>query len=72
MSRISNSQTLTILIERQPNGEYAAIDEANNDLGGPVGYGKTRRAAIDDLIEQMDKRGLIEDHPAVTDTHHGS
>jgi hypothetical protein len=60
---MSNSQTLTILIERQPNGEYTAIDEANHDLGGPVGYGKTKRAAIDDLIEQMDERGLIEDHP---------
>jgi hypothetical protein len=64
MSGISNSQTLTILIERQLDGEYAAIDEANDDLGWPVGHGKTRRAAIDDLIEQMDERGLIEDHPA--------
>jgi len=64
MSGIGNSQTLTILIERQPNGEYAAIDKAKHDLGLPVGYGKTRRAAIDDLIEQMDERGLIEDHPA--------
>ena len=63
MSGIGNSQTLTIRIERQPNGEYAAIDEANNDLGWPVGHGKTKRAAIDDLIEQMDERGLIEDHP---------
>ena len=63
MSGIANPQTLTILIERQPDGEYAAIDEANNDLGWPVGYGKTRRAAIDDLIAQMDERGLIEDHP---------
>jgi len=61
---ISNSQTLAILIERQPNGEFAAIDEANNDLGWPVGYDKTKCAAIDDLIEQMDERGLIEDHPA--------
>src|SRR5215472_15607934 len=59
MSGTSNSLTLTILIERQPDGEYAAIDEANNDLGWPVGYGETRRAAIDDLIEQMDERGLI-------------
>src|SRR5262249_13383193 len=50
---MSNSQTLTILIERQPDGEYAAIDEANHDLGWPVGYGKTKRAAIEDLIEQM-------------------
>ena len=33
MSGISNSQTLTILIERQPDGEYAAIDEVNHDLG---------------------------------------
>ena len=41
MSGIGNSQTLTILIERQPDGEYAAIDEANHDLGCPVGYGKT-------------------------------
>ena len=64
MSGISNSQTLTILIERQPDGQYAAIDVANHDLGSPVGYGKTRRAAIDDLIQQMDERGLIEDHPA--------
>jgi hypothetical protein len=64
MSGFTNSQTLSILIERQPNGEYAAIDEANNDLGWPVGYGKTKRAAIDDLIERMDERGLIEDHPA--------
>jgi hypothetical protein len=40
MNGISNSQTLTILIERQPNGEYAAIDEANNDLGWPVGYAR--------------------------------
>jgi hypothetical protein len=64
MSGMSNSQTLTILIERQPDGEYAAIDEANHDLGWPVGYGKTKRAAIEDLIEQMDERGLIEDHPA--------
>jgi hypothetical protein len=46
----------TILIERHPDGEYAAIDEANNDLGWPVGYGKTKRAAIDDLIAQMDER----------------
>ena len=58
MSGTSNSRTLTI---RHPNGEYTAIDEANNDLGWPVGYGKTRRAAIDDLIAQMDERGLIED-----------
>jgi hypothetical protein len=63
MSVISNSQPLTILIERQPDGEYVAIDEANHDLGWPVGCGKTKRAAIDDLIEQMDERGLIEDHP---------
>ena len=61
MSDISNSQTLTILIERQPDGEYAAIDEANHDLGWPVGYGKTRRAAIDDLIEKMDERGPIDE-----------
>ena len=52
---------LTILVERQ---QYAAIDEANHDLGWPVGYDKTGRAAIDDLVEQMDQRGLIEDHPA--------
>ena len=64
MSGMSNSQTLTILIERQPDGEYAATDEANHDLGWPVGYCKTKRAAIDDLIEQMDERGLIEDYPA--------
>jgi len=31
MSGIGNSQTLTILIERQLDGEYAAIDEANHD-----------------------------------------
>jgi hypothetical protein len=49
MSDISNSQTLTILIEWQPDGEYAAID------------GKTKRAAIDDLIEQMDERDLIDE-----------
>jgi hypothetical protein len=28
------------------------------------GGGKTKRAAIDDLIAQMDERGLIDDHPA--------
>jgi hypothetical protein len=56
MSGIGSSKTLTILIERQPNREYAAIDEANHDLGWPVGYGKTKRAAIDDLIDQMDER----------------
>ena len=39
------------------------IDEINHDLGWPVGYGKTKRAAIEDLVEQMDERGLIEDHP---------
>jgi hypothetical protein len=33
VSGIGNSQTLTILIEQQPDGEYAAIDEANHDLG---------------------------------------
>jgi hypothetical protein len=54
---------IEISIERQPDAEYAAIDEANHDLGWPVGYGKTKRAAIDDLIAQMDERGLIEDHP---------
>jgi len=64
VSGLSDSQTLTILIEKQPDGEYAAIDEANHDLGWPVGCGKTKRAAIDDLIEQMDERNLIEDHPA--------
>jgi len=26
MNGISNSQTLTILIERQPDGEFSAID----------------------------------------------
>jgi len=36
-------------------------DEANNDLGWPVGYGKTKRAAIDDLMEQMDERDLIDE-----------
>jgi hypothetical protein len=29
-----------------------------------MGDGKTKRAAIDDLIAQMDERGLIEDYPA--------
>jgi hypothetical protein len=61
MSSISKSQTLTILVERQPDGEYAAIDEADHDLGSPVGYGKTKRAAIDDLIEKMDERALIDE-----------
>ena len=61
MSSIGDSLTLTIRIERQPNGEYAAIDEANHDLGWPVGHGKTKRAAIDDFIEQMDERGLIDE-----------
>ena len=64
MSGIGNSQTLTILVERQPDGEYAAIDEANHDLGWPVGYGKTKRAAIDDFIAKMDERRLIEDRSA--------
>jgi hypothetical protein len=46
MSSTGASLTLTILIERQFNGEYAAIDEVNHDLGRPVDYGK---AAIIDL-----------------------
>jgi hypothetical protein len=37
MSDISDSQTLTIRIERQPSGEYTPIDEVNHDLGWPVG-----------------------------------
>ena len=42
MSGTGDSETLTILIVRQRNGEYAAIDQANHDLGSPVGYGKTK------------------------------
>jgi hypothetical protein len=33
--------TLLIRIEHLPNGDYAAIDDANNDLGWPMGDGKT-------------------------------
>ena len=51
--------TLSIRIEHLPNGDYAAIDDANNDLGWPVGEGKTAAEAVADLAKQMQERGLL-------------
>ena len=56
MSGMSNSETLTILIERQPDGKYAAIDEANHDLGWPVGYGKTKLKNAQDPTDAINRR----------------
>ena len=52
--------TLLIRIEHLPNGDYAAIDDANNDLGWPMGEGKTAAEAIADFAEQMQERGLLD------------
>ena len=52
--------TLRARIEHLPNGEFAAIDDANHDLGWPVGEGKTPAEAIADFAEQMQERGLLD------------
>lgn len=54
-------------------GEWTAIDADTYDVDcdqdgffstSPVGYGKTKQQAIDDLLEQIDPDGLIEGSPA--------
>src|SRR5215831_9578214 len=68
MSSASNSRTLTIRIERQPDGEYAAIDEANNDLGcqswnasarNSEGAGVSHQTVMRDLTRPAAGPGLV-------------
>jgi len=56
-------EALSIQIERQLK-RRVCCDEANRDLAGRSTTGRPGRAAIDDLIEQMDERGMIFDQPA--------
>lgn len=50
-----------IRTERQPNGEFTAIDPENYEPGMPMGWGRDRWDAIVDLCEQMRERGLLAD-----------
>jgi len=54
------SVTLLIGIERLPNGEFAAIDDRDDDLGWPVGEGKAPAEAVADFAMQMQERGLLD------------
>lgn len=43
--------------EKQPNGEWTAIDDNTYDgHGSAVGWGDTEDEAIDDLLEQLVER----------------
>lgn len=44
---------ITIKTEKQPNGEFTAIDADNYDLGSPVGWGFSEFSAIANLFEQL-------------------
>lgn len=37
--------------QKQPNGEWTALDEDTYDYDSYVGWGKTEQEAIDDLVE---------------------
>lgn len=60
--------TLDIRAELQPDNQWAAIDWNTYDVDcdesgyfstSPVGYGKTKQDAIDDLLFQMEERGML-------------
>jgi hypothetical protein len=54
-------QTLHIITELQPNGEYTAIcDETYDGPESQMGFGDTRLEAIADLCEQLVKAGIVE------------
>jgi hypothetical protein len=49
-----SGKPMTITTERQPNGQWTAIDADSYDgPGSPVGWGATEAAAIADLREQV-------------------
>jgi hypothetical protein len=52
---------MTVSTERQPNGEFTAIDADNYEGGSPMGWGATPLEAIADLAEQLRERGELED-----------
>jgi hypothetical protein len=56
------ANNITIKTERQPTGEYTAIDRDNYDgPGSAMGWGSTELEAIADLAEQLRERGELED-----------
>ena len=58
-SKIYHFNDGDVRVERMPNGEIWAIDDANHDLGWSVGVGDTVLSAIYDLNEQLKDRGLL-------------
>lgn len=54
---MSGKPSMAITTERQPNGEWTAIDDDSYDgPGSPMGWGATEGAAIADLWEQLASR----------------
>ena len=52
----------TLHVEKQPNGEWTAIDNENYDgEGSPQGWGKTEDAAIEDLFCIMAEKSTDDD-----------
>lgn len=61
---------LPLRVEKQPNGEWSAIDD-NYDLGAPMGWGDTREAAIDDLVDQIYGGDMHPENIALVRKAHG-
>lgn len=57
-SKIHRFGDLIVCTDLEPDGAYTAIDAENHDLGMPVGWGKTREAAIAELLEELEERRL--------------
>jgi hypothetical protein len=54
-------QSLHVVTELQPDGEYSAFaDEFYDGPGSAIGFGKTRLEAIVDLRERLVEAGIIE------------
>jgi hypothetical protein len=54
-------QTLHIITELLPNGEYSAIaDEIYDGPESQMGFGGTRMEAISDLCEQLVEAGIVD------------
>ena len=44
---------MKIVTQKQPNGEWTALDEDNYDYDSYIGWGKTREEAIADLMDML-------------------
>jgi hypothetical protein len=47
---------VNITTRLQAGDIWTAVDEDTYDVGGPIGAGRTREAAIADLMDQIEER----------------